>query len=214
MKLKTVLMLLVFCLCGASQAQAQGKGSDRQKETVRDAGSNRTPGNNGGNTGVGAGRGFDFGAGRTPAVKLLDNPLRLSARREAVFSAVQELIVERKMILDEAGDAAGKRAQGLFVCQPYTFAKGSTVTESDLNRYAVGYERTASGGWTRGRYTMIIEVLPIDATNSQVSVTARVEGKLDGITGSQWITLESSGNAEQEFLAALAEKLGIATPEN
>ena len=36
----------------------------------------------------------------------------------------------------------------------------------------------------------------------------KIEGRTDGATGADWITLPSNGTAEQEFLAALIEHMG------
>ncbi len=210
-KLKTLSALCLLLACAFVAGAQTGKGSDSQKESIRDAGSDRAAGNNGNKTDVGAGRGFDFGRGRTPAAVLLPNPYRLIARRDAVINAVQELITERKMVLDEA---ATKPEQGIIVSQPYTFSKGASIAQSDLSRYATDSEVNAPGGYTRARYTMIIEIIPTDATTTDVSVSARVEGRIDSVSGSQWLTLQSSGVAEQEFLAALAEKLGASPTPN
>ncbi len=81
------------------------------------------------------------------------------------------------------------------------------MTESELSRYA-DIETSATRGWTRGRYTISVEVQPIDGTSANVSVNAKIEGRSDGVTGAEWITLPSSGAAEQEFLTALIETMG------
>src|SRR5262249_8291506 len=94
---------------------------------------------------------------------------------------------------------------------PYTFIKGAVVTQSELNRYA-NIENSEARGWTRGRYTILVEVQAIDGFSSNVSVTARIEGRTDGPTGAEWITLQSTGTAEQEFLSALIENVTGATP--
>ena len=67
-------------------------------------------------------------------------------------------------------------------------------------------------GWTRGRYTLTVEVQPMDGQISKVSVNARVEGRTDGISGGEWQTLTSSGAAEQEFLVGLIEKITGGAP--
>ena len=56
-----LLVSLVCCLA----VLGQGKGVDKQNERVRDSGT-RAPANNGAKTDTGAGRGIDFGKGRTP----------------------------------------------------------------------------------------------------------------------------------------------------
>jgi len=58
-------------------------------------------------------------------------------------------------------------------------------------------------------------VQPLDVVTTSVAVNARVEGRSDGASGAEWVSLRSSGLAEQEFVIALVEKLtgGPPTPQ-
>lgn len=197
-----VLMIAAASVC------AQGKGVDPQNERVRDTGSQSTPGTNGTKQDTGAGRGIDFGKGRTPETPVIPNPYRFTARRDALLQAVTELIRDRKMLLDEA---ASKPEEGMFITQPYTFTRGAVIAQSELNRYA-NVPPTTARGWTRGRYTLVIEVQAIDGVSANVGVTAKIEGRTDGATGAEWSTLPSSGTAEQEFLGALIERVTGSAP--
>lgn len=192
----TALVLITFL--GAVTALAQGKGVDKQSERVRDS-ANRSAGNNGSKTDTGAGRGIDFGRGRTVEVPPLPNPYRLVARRDVILKAVQDVMRDRKLIVDEA---ASKPEEGIIVSQPYTFIKGAVVTQAELGRYA-DITTTVDRGWTRGRYTIAVEVQPIDGNSANVSVNTKIEGRTDGATGAEWQTLSSLGVAEDEFLSAL-----------
>jgi hypothetical protein len=198
-------LLVIFA---AGTALSQGKGVDKQSERVRDGGSSRTPASNGGKQDTGAGRGFDFGKGRTRSVAKLDNPYRLAGRRDVIIKAVQDLMRDRKLIVDEA---ASKPSEGIIVSQPYRFIKGAVVTYSELGRYA-DVPVAATGGWTQGRYTISVEVQPIDGVNSNIAVNAKIEGRSDGATGAEWVTLPSLGTAEDEFLAALIEAVTGTAP--
>lgn len=205
-RLTSVLLVLVCCVAAAL---AQGKGVDKGSERVRDTGSSRVPAINGMKTDVGAGRGRDFGKGRTPEIPPLPNPYRIAARRDVILKAVEDLMRDRKLIMDET---ASKLADGILVTQPYTFIKGAVVSQGELNRYA---ETPGSDtrGWTRGRYTLTVEVQPIDGVSANVSVNAKIEGRTDGATGAEWVTLPSRGLAEEEFLSALIEAItGTAPP--
>lgn len=194
-KLSAAIFLLVLC---TASAFAQGKGVDKQSERVRDS-SNRSAGTNGTKTDTGSGRGIDFGSGRTPEVPLLANPYRLVARRDVIIKAVQDVMRDRKLIVDEA---ASKLDEGIIVSQPYTFIKGAVVSQAELGRYA-DITTTVDRGWTRGRYTITVEVQPIDGNTANVSVNAKIEGRTDGATGAEWTTLRTIGIAEDEFLSAL-----------
>jgi hypothetical protein len=188
--------LLLILLLSAFSAWSQGKGVDKTSERVRDSG---TAGSNGTKTTTGTGPGFDFGAGRTPVVVPLPNPYRITARRDVILKAVADVMRDRKLILDEA---ASKPSEGIIVSQPYTFIKGAVITQAELGRYA-DITTSSARGWTRGRYTITVEVQPIDGNSANVSVTAKIEGRTDGATGAEWTTLRSIGVVEDEFLAAL-----------
>jgi hypothetical protein len=196
-----IVTLLLFLTFGITQAQE--KGVDQQNARIRDGGNNRQPAVNGRNTETGTGRGIDFGKGRTPTLPPVPNPYRFQVPNDVLTKAVEELMRERKLIID---DAASKPEKGLLVSQPYTFTKGSVVTSSELNRIA-DIPESDLHTWTRGRYTIIVEVLPIDSSNTNVSVNARIEGRSDDVLGAQWLSLRSNGSAEQDFLTALVEKV-------
>src|SRR2546422_1555904 len=209
MKLKLSLATAFSVLLLATGVCGQGKGVDTQTSTVRDTANSKTPGVNGAKQDTGtAGSGINFGKEKARAVPLIPNPYRLTARRDMILSSVAEVMRDRKLIVD---DAASRPDQGIIVSQPYTFIKGAVVTQSELNRFA-NVENADARGWTRARYTIIVEVQPIDGVNSNISVNAKVEGRTDGATGAEWITLQSTQTAEQEFLAALIEHITGSSP--
>jgi len=194
---RLTIALLVLLVCSLA-VLGQGKGVDKSNERVRDSGT-RAPANNGSKTDTGAGRGIDFGKGRTRDVPPLPNPYRLTARRDVLLTAIQDLMRDRKMVVDEV---ASKPADGIIVSQPFTFIKGVVVSQAELSRYAE-VPVSSARGWTRGRYTLTVEVQPIDGSSANVSVNAKIEGRTDGATGAEWTTLRSTGLVEEEFLAAL-----------
>ena len=198
-------LVLVLFLTGYAQA---GKGVDKPSERVRDSGGDRVPGSNGTKTDVSTGRGIDFGKGRTPEAPPLPNPYRLSARRDVILKAVQDVMRDRNLIMDEV---ASRPSEGIIVSQPYTFTKGAVVSQSELSRFADILSSTTRG-WTRGRYTLTVEIQPIDGTSANVSVNAKVEGRTDGATGAEWATLPSTGLAEEEFLTAVITNVTGAPP--
>ena len=201
--MKKAIYIIFFLFLATVAASAQEKGVDRQNDNIRDAGNNRAPATNGAKQDVGVGRGIDFGKGRTPTPPPIPNPYRLTSRRDTIIKAIEDLMRDRKLVLDTA---ASKPDDGILISQPFIFSKGAVVTESELNRYA-DLPNATSRGWTRGRYTYIIEVQPIDGVNTNVSVNVKLEGRTDGVTGGEWVTLRSNGTAEQEFLSALIESV-------
>lgn len=209
MKYGVGLITFFSMLTLSAAAFGQGKGVDTQNQKITDNSASKTAGVNGGKTDVGTtGSGINFGKDKTRVQPMLPNPYRLTARRDILIKAVGEVMRDRKLILDEA---SSKPADGILVSQPYTFIKGAVVTQSELNRYAdIVNDNTRS--WTRGRYTIMVEVQPIDGMSANVSVNAKVEGRTDGPTGGEWISLRSTGVAEQEFLTALIEAVTGGTP--
>src|SRR5213075_350607 len=116
--LRIIVGLLLLIACSAPAFAQAAKGVDKQNERVRDSGSERTPANNGNKTDVGAGRGFDFGRGRTRETPPLPNPYRLSGRRDVMIKAVQDVMRDHQLVVD---DATSKFSDGIIVSQPYTF---------------------------------------------------------------------------------------------
>lgn len=206
--MKRLPALVLLLLVAATSALAQEKGVDQQNERVRDSSNNRQPAVNGGKVDTGTGRGMDFGRGRTPEPALLPNPYRLNARRDRIAEAVRELMREQNLVLDET---TSRPDEGILISQPFTFARGAVGAASELSRYGELPAVTARG-WTRGRYTLTVELQPIDGTSTNVSVNARVEGRTEGVSGTEWVTLVSTGAAEQDFLSGLIEKITGAPP--
>ncbi len=199
------LILIVCCIPLFAQA---AKGVDKQNERVRDSGTDRAPVNNGAKTDVGAGRGMDFGSGRTRETPPLPNPFRLTGRRDAIITAVQDLMRDRKLVVDES---VSKLSEGIIVSQPFTFTKGAVVSQAELSRYADAPVSSARA-WTRGRYTLTVEIQPLDGTTTNVAVNAKIEGRTDGATGAEWTTLRSTGLAEDQFLEGLITAVTGASP--
>lgn len=203
-----LIFLLALSSIGVLAQQGQEKGVDPQNQRIRDDGAARAPVNNGAKQDTGAGRGMDFGGGRTPEPPPIPNPYRFSARRDAVLKAVEDIMRDRKFVMDTS---SSKPEEGIVISQPYTFTKGAVVATSELGRYGQITEASARG-WTRGRYILMVEIQPIDGNNTNVSVNIKLEGRSDGISGAEWTTLKSTGVAEEEFLHALIESITGAPP--
>ncbi len=125
-----------------------------------------------------------------------------------MVDSILDVLKEKKILVDEA---ASRPKDGLIVTQPFVFAKGAVISQSELSRYAV--LQYGDTGWTRGQYTLTIEVQPIDGVQNNVSVNAKVEGRSGNGLMSEWTTLQSSGVAEDEFLAKLVEAVTGNSPD-
>jgi hypothetical protein len=202
------LLAIALLVVASNVCAAQEKGVDQQNDRIRDSSTNRQPAVNGSKVDTGVGRGMDFGKGKTQPLPPVPNPYRFQTPNDVLTKAVQELMRDRKLILDET---VSKPETGLLVSQPYTFTRGTFVTSSELFRFAE-VPRTEQGNWTRGRYTLIVEIQPIDSSITNVSVNARLEGRSDNVLGAEWLSLRSNGTAERDFLVALITKITGAPP--
>lgn len=173
------------------------KGIDPQTQRIREEGV-RTTGTQRSNDAPG--RAFDFGKGKTKVRAQLANPYRMNSRRDILVENVLEVLKERKLLINEA---ASRKNDGIIVTEPLVFAKGAVITRNELNRY--GILPNSDTSWTRGRYTLTVEIQSIDGIQNNVSVTAKVEGSSKNGLQSEWTTLQSTGAAEDEFLVKLVE---------
>ena len=195
--------LMVSVVLGASASgQSTQKGVDPQTQRIKQDANRTIP------TADASGRSIDWGAGKTETRAFLANPYPFRSRRDVLVNSVVEALKERKIIIDEA---ASRPAEGLIITQPFVFAKGAVITRSELAKYAV--LQSSDTAWLRGQYTLVIEVQPVDGTTQNVSVNAKVEGRSGNGLTSEWTTLQSSGTAEDDFLAKLVELVTGNPPE-
>jgi hypothetical protein len=201
MKNFSVILFALLIFTGAAFGQ---KGVDPQTQEIRREIEKTNTGNN---TGAPPARSFDWGKGKTKERGLLANPYRMNARRDVLLQNIRDVLKERKILVDET---TSRPANGIIVTQPYVFAKGAVISQNEINRYSNLDSSTSA--WTRGQYTLTIEVQSIDGVQNNVSVTAKVEGRSGNGLSSEWTTLQSSGIAEDEFLAKLVEMVTGVSP--
>lgn len=187
----SVCFILIFITFSFAQ---QGKGVDSQTQKITE---NKTVTN-----GTKVGKEFTWGKDKTKTQERFANPYRLNARRDVLIQTILDILEEKKLFID---DASSKLKDGIIVTQPFIFAKGVVTTKNELFRYADLPNNDAA--WTRGRYSLTIEVQSVDGIKNNVAVTAKVEGRTETGLGSEWVTVNSNGEAENEFLAALVEVL-------
>jgi len=198
MKNLTIFAVL-FLLVSAVSAQ---KGVDTQTQTIKDETNKVT------SRSTDATRSFDWGKGKTRVREPLSNPYKLNSRRDTLLRQIVDTLREQRIVVD---DAASRPAEGIIVTQPYVFAKGAVVTQSGLVRY--GVLEYSDAAWTKAQYTLTIEIRSVDGIQSNVAVTAKVEGRAGNGLGSEWRSVPSSGRAEDEFLAKLVEVVTGISPE-
>lgn len=199
--MKNLLLLSFVALLSASAVSAQ-KGIDTQTQTIKsDVNKVTSRPNDAG------GRSYDWGKDKTKVRAALANPYKLNSRRDVLIANVTDILKENKIIVD---DSTSRLSDGLVITQPFVFAKGAVTARNELTRYAILPNSDTS--WTRGRYTLTIEVQSIDGIQNNVFVTAKVEGRSENGLQSEWTTLQSTGAAEEEFLIKLVEMVNGALP--
>jgi hypothetical protein len=190
-------LMLTFSIGGLAQ-----KGVDTQTQKIKDEGNKVTTRTNDVN------RTFSWGKDKTKTRGLLPNPYKFNGRRDVIVGMIADVLREKKIVVDEA---SSRLKEGIIVTQPFVFAKGSVITQSELSRYAI--MDTPETAWSRAQYTLTIEVQSIDGASNNVSVNAKVEGRGGNGLMAEWLTLRSSGFAEDEFLAQLVETVTGQAPE-
>ena len=199
--MKKILFPVLLSSILASAVFAQ-KGVDPQSRKIHEEGVRGTQITSNNN------RTFDFGKGKTKTREMLANPYKLASRRDVLINSIVAVLKEEKIIVDED---ASRLKEGFIVTQPFVFAKGAVITQNELSRYAILPESGVA--FTRGRYVLTIEVQSIDGIQNNISVTAKVDGKAENGLRSEWTTLQSSGAAEDEFLAKLVETVTGKSPD-
>ena len=139
---------------------------------------------------------------------MLPNPYKMNSRRDVLVENIELVLKEKKILID---DAASRLKDGIIITQPFVFAKGAVISQNELNRYAI--LQANDSVWTRGQFTLTIEVQSIDGVQNNVNVTAKVEGRSGNGLVSEWTTLQSSGAAEDELLAKLVEMITGNSPD-
>jgi len=195
----TFLTLIAIFASGVVVAQ---KGIDTQTQKIKET-SNKTTSRE-----TDATRSFDWGKGKTIVRERLANPYRLASRRDVLLNTIRDVLKEQKIVVDEA---SSRFTDGVVITQPFVFAKGPVIATSELSRY--GVLQAYDDAWSRGRYTLIIEVQSIDGVQNNVSVNAKIEGRAGNGLATEWTSIQSSGLAEEEFLKVLVEAVTGASLE-
>ena len=203
-RFRFLLLVLAALLFSAAQTAQAQKGIDTQTQKIKED-SNKTTTRQSGEPA----RSFDWGKGKTQVRDRLPNPYKLNSRRDVLVQTIMQALKERKMVVDEA---SSRLSDGIIITQPYVFSKGPVITQNELNRYAV--LNFADTAWSRGQYSLTIEVQSIDGIQNNVTVNAKVEGRSGTGLTSEWRTVQSSGLAEDEFLAKLVELVTGASPDD
>lgn len=199
MKGSITLIALTLVFAGSGSAQ---KGIDTQTQKIKED-TNKTT-----SRGTDATRSFDWGKGKTPVRERLPNPYQLNSRRDQLIETIREVLKEKKILIDEQ---SSRPTDGIIITQPFIFGKGPVIASAELKRF--GVLQYADTAWSRGQYSLVIEVQSIDGIRNNVFVNAKVEGRSGNGLTTEWVTVPSSGVAEEEFLVKLVELVTGISPD-
>lgn len=132
----------------------------------------------------------------------LDNPYTINLSREQITRELQEVLQGCKITMDVEKT---KVERGHFVTKSFVFTQGLNV-KTDLENVA----RLPAGdarSWLKGRYTLEINILPLDEKRSQLQVIAYIQGQIADLAGTKWIDSPSNGKLEDETMRGLAGKI-------
>ncbi len=178
------------------------KGIDSQTQKIKEDTNKAT------SRGSDATRSFDWGRGKTRVRERLANPYILNGRRDVLVNIIVSTLRENKFVVDEQ---SSRLSEGIIITQPFNIGRGPVLATAELKRY--GIVEFADTAWSRGQYSLVIEVQSIDGTRNNVSVNAKVEGRSGNGLMTEWVTLRSSGRAEDEFLSKLIEAATGVSPD-
>lgn len=197
-----IIIPILFVLVSLSLSAVGQKGIDSQTQKIKED-TNKTT-----SRGSDATRSFDWGRGKTRVRERLANPYVLNGRRDVLVNIIVSTLRENKFVVDEQ---SSRLSEGIVITQPFNIGRGPVRTPSELKRY--GIVEFADNAWSLGQYSLVIEVQPIDGTRNNVTVNAKVEGRSGNGLMTEWVTLRSSGLAEDEFLAKLIEAVTGVSPD-
>ena len=100
---------------------------------------------------------------------------------DVLLETIKEVLAENKLVMDEA---SSRLSEGIIVTQPYVFGRGPVIASSELKRY--GIIEFADTAWSRGQYSLTIEVQSIDGIKNNVSVNAKIEGRSGRGLTTEW----------------------------
>ncbi|CAN5757715.1 hypothetical protein BH24ACI3_BH24ACI3_09070 [soil metagenome] len=199
--MKTTFLIFVAIISFSLSAFGQ-KGIDNQTQKIKEDANKTT------SRGSDATRSFDWGRGKTQVRERLANPYVLNGRRDVLVNIIVSTLRENKFVVDEQ---SSRLSEGIIITQPFNIGRGPVLATTELKRY--GIVEYADTAWSRGQYSLVIEVQSIDGTRNNVSVNAKVEGRSGNGLMTEWVTLRSSGRAEDEFLAKLIEAVTGVSPD-
>jgi hypothetical protein len=132
----------------------------------------------------------------------LDNPYTVNVSREEITKQIQEVLQTCNIEIDKQKTNVEK---GRFVTTPWLFTRGVN-TKTDLLNVS-NLPAADARNWLKGRYTLEINILPLDDKRSQLQVITYIQGQMADVVGTKWVESPSNGKIEDDTLRGLAGKI-------
>jgi hypothetical protein len=137
------------------------------------------------------------------AEKPLPNPSMIQSPRDETLKATKQMLETREVSIDKE-DCNQLSGECMLITKPVIFIKGITA-KSQLEHYCIVPAANVKN-WTRGRYSLRIQITPASPKSSQVGIYAKFEGMTDGFDGNEWVQLSSKGELEDKFLRCIQDR--------
>ncbi|HEX4950204.1 MAG TPA: hypothetical protein VFZ34_26290 [Blastocatellia bacterium] len=132
----------------------------------------------------------------------LENPYTVNVPREQIAKEIQDILKTCNVEIDVDKTKVEK---GRFVTKPWLFTRGVNA-KTDLE-YVSNLPASDARNWLKGRYTLEINILPLDEKRSQLQVIAYIQGQIAEMVGTKWIDSPSNGRLEDDALRGMAGKI-------
>lgn len=132
----------------------------------------------------------------------LDNPYTVNVPREEIAKQIQEVFQTCNIEIDKEKT---KIEKGRFVTTTWLFTRGVNA-KTDLQNVS-NLPAADARNWLKGRYTLEINILPLDEKRSQLQVISYIQGQMADVAGTKWIDSPSNGTIEDDTIRGLAGKI-------
>ena len=140
--------------------------------------------------------------GKPKEIPSLENPYTVNVPRDQIAKEIQEVLQTCNIEIDKEKTKVEK---GRFVTMPWLFTRGVNA-KTDLQNVS-NLPAADARNWLKGRYTLEINILPLDEKRSQLQVITYIQGQMADIAGIKWVDSPSNGSIEDETIRGLAGRI-------
>ncbi len=140
--------------------------------------------------------------GKPKEIPSLENPYTVNVPRDQIVKEIQEVLQTCNIEIDKEKTKVEK---GRFVMMPWLFTRGVNA-KTDL-QHVSNLPAADARNWLKGRYTLEINILPLDEKRSQLQVITYIQGQIADVAGTKWVDSPSNGTIEDDTIRGLAGRI-------